>query len=67
VVVFYRVGLFLSTLCFMAGLLMLFGSLRYLGGIGLIVAAMAVWGSFSMIRGLRRRIFEPESLGRSVR
>jgi hypothetical protein len=59
VVVFYRVALFLATLCFIAGVLMLFGSMRYPGGIGLIVAAFVVWGSFSMIRGLRRRIFWP--------
>jgi hypothetical protein len=62
VVVFYRVALFLATLCFIAGVLMLFGSMRYPGGGGLIFVGIVVWGSFSMIRGLRRRIFWPEEL-----
>jgi hypothetical protein len=67
VVVFYRVSLFLATVCFIAGVLMLVGSLRYPGGIGLIVAAIVVWGSLSLIRGLRRRIVAPEEgLGNSV-
>jgi hypothetical protein len=66
-VVFYRVSLFLATLSFIAGVLMLFGSWRYPGGVGLIVAAIVVWGSLSLIRGLRRRIFAPaEGLGSSV-
>jgi hypothetical protein len=62
VVIFYRVALFLATLCFIAGVLLLFGSLRYPGGVGLIAVAIVVWGSFSMIRGLRRRIFSPEEV-----
>jgi hypothetical protein len=59
VVVFYRVGLFLATLSFMAGVAILLGSIRD-GGLGIVVGPIIVLGSVSLIVGLRRRIFTPE-------
>jgi hypothetical protein len=59
VVAFYRVGLFLATLSFMAGVAMLLASFR-VSGLGAVAAVIIVLGSMSLIRGLRHRIFAPD-------
>jgi hypothetical protein len=59
VVAFYRVGLFLATLSFMAGVALLIASVHG-SGLGLAAAVIIVLGSISLIRGLRRRVFAPD-------
>jgi hypothetical protein len=55
-VVFYRVSLFLATLCAFIGLVIVVASLFH-PGMGIAIGAIVFLGSYSLIRGLRRRIF----------
>jgi hypothetical protein len=60
VIASYRGGLFLATLCFMAGVALLIASVSG-SGLGLVAAVIIIVGSMSLIRGLRRRIVTPAS------
>jgi hypothetical protein len=59
VIAFYRLGLFLATLSFLAGVALLVASLRE-SGLGVALAVIILLGSMSLIRGLRRRVFTPD-------
>jgi hypothetical protein len=59
VVVFYRVSLFVATLCLLLGFVIVIVSLFH-PGLGLVFGAIILLGSYSLVRGLRRRIYPPE-------
>jgi hypothetical protein len=52
----YRMALWLSTIAFMVGAVLLVGSLVELSLLGVISALIVVLGSLSLIRGLRLRL-----------
>jgi hypothetical protein len=52
----YRFGLWLATVCLILGGLGLIGALSDRNILGVVSSIIVVWGSYSMIRGLRRRI-----------
>jgi ABC-type dipeptide/oligopeptide/nickel transport system permease subunit len=61
VVVFYRMSLFVATLCLLLGIVIVIVSLFH-PGLGLLFGAIILLGSYSLVRGLRRRILSARGL-----